>query len=68
MEKSPTTSVATVMTFYHDLTDEVDQHFARALQSATTPVHSQGDALLKEPGRCTSSCKANHRQISVNVN
>ena len=51
MEKTPTTTVATVMTFYNDLADEVDQHFARALQSATSPVHSQGNQLHKEHGR-----------------
>lgn len=31
-----------VKTFYNNLADEVDQHFARALQSATTPAQSQG--------------------------
>lgn len=35
MEKSQ------VKTFYSNLADEVDQHFARALQSATT-AQSQG--------------------------
>ena len=54
MEKCPSTSAATVMTFYNDLADEVDQHFARALQSATTPVQSQGEVLPKEHGGCTS--------------
>ena len=53
MEKSPSTSATTVMTFYNDLADEVDQHFARALKSATTPMQSQGgpEALPKEHGR-----------------
>ena len=39
MEKSPSTSVTT---FYNNVADEVDQHFARALQSAATPVQNQG--------------------------
>lgn len=34
-DKSPRLST-TVMTFYNDLADEVDQHFSRALHSANT--------------------------------
>lgn len=42
MEESSPTSVTTVTTFYNNVADEVDQHFARALQSAATSVQSQG--------------------------
>ena len=47
-EKSPT-----VKTFYSDLADEVDQHFARALHSANANVHSQEENLV-QPGKLIS--------------
>ena len=53
MEKNRSTSAATVMTFYNDLADEVDQHFARALQSATTPMQTHVKVLPKEHSRCS---------------
>ena len=40
-ENSPTNSLATVMTFYSNLADEVDQHFTRALQTANAEVNSE---------------------------
>jgi hypothetical protein len=37
-----------VKTFYHNVADEVDQHFARALQSVTTAV--QGGLAQSQGG------------------
>ena len=45
-ENSPTNSLTTVMKFYSNLADEVDQHFTRALHAANIDVHSQDGTQL----------------------
>ena len=44
-QNSPTNSLTTVMTFYNNLADEVDQHFTRALQTANAEVNSENGTL-----------------------
>lgn len=60
MEKNCSTSA---MTFYNDLADEVDQHFARALQSATTPMQTHLKVLPKEHNRCSRIAA---KQLQIN--
>lgn len=56
-EKSPTN---TVMTFYNDLADEVDQHFARALQSTTTSVNQGRKREYEQDIMCFQDTTLSH--------
>jgi hypothetical protein len=42
-----------VKTFYHNVADEVDQHFARALQSTTTAVQGGPSVVAQSQGGTT---------------
>ena len=68
-ENSQANSLATVMTFYSNLADEVDQHFTRALHSANADVHSQDGTLphMYEYGKHDCHSASYHRKKCTNV-